>query len=105
MEIKITSLLLIGLLSATSLAAYAASDDADKTPPKSATTRGPVMSPDTHPSAPSGGNTGDSGAPGSPRGNAGGINGFGSGSGVGGGTGPAGGGTGGAGGGTGSRWP
>ncbi|NUU34874.1 hypothetical protein [Pseudomonas sp. C2B4] len=105
MNIKITSLVLGGLLCAASLVTFAASgDDADATGIKSSATSGPVMPPDNTPTAPSGGNAGDGGATGSSRGSAGSANGFGSGSGAGGGTGPAGGGTGGAGGGTGSRW-
>jgi hypothetical protein len=99
MNIKITTLLLAGLLSATSLASYAESGDgADATGTKSGATSGPVMPPDNTPAAPSGGNAGDGGATGSSSGSAGGN----SGSGAGGGTGAAGGGTGGAGGGTGS---
>lgn len=100
MNTKITSLLLAGLLSATSLAAFAASNDATDAPrPKSGATGGPVMPPDNTPASPSGGNAGDGGATGSSNGSAGRT---GSGSGAGGGTGSAGGGTGGAGGGTGS---
>lgn len=103
MKIKITSLLLAGLLSATSLATFAASnDDADVTRPKPRATGGPVMPPDNTPASPSGGNAGDGGATGSSSGSAGSASGAGSGSGAGGGTGSAGGGTGGAGGGTGS---
>ncbi|MGJ7515583.1 hypothetical protein ACSFE6_14790 [Pseudomonas baetica] len=107
MNLKITSLMLAGLLSVTSQASFAApGDDAGAAATKSGTTSRPVMPPDNMPASPSGGNAGDGGATRSSSSTSGSANGsgFGSGSGAGGGTGPAGGGTGGAGGGTGSRW-
>jgi hypothetical protein len=87
LNIKMTSLLLAGLLSAASLHTFAGSNDSpDTTGSKSGATSGPVMPPDNTPSAPSGGNAGDGGANGSSSGSAGGS----SGSGAGGGTGSAG---------------
>ena len=100
MNIRMTSLLLAGLLSATPLATFAASGDgAGTTGTTSGATRNPTMLPDNkRPSAPSG----DYGRGQSPSSSIGttGVNG--PGSGAGGGTGAPGGGTGGAGGGTGS---
>nr|WP_314529242.1 hypothetical protein [uncultured Pseudomonas sp.] len=110
--LKITSLVLAGLMSAASLGAYAATGDgADATGTKSGSVGGSTMSPNNTPAMPSGGTGSGSGSTpstgsgsGSGRGSGGstGTNGGTSGSGAGGGTGAAGGGTGGAGGGTGS---
>ncbi|BFT62287.1 hypothetical protein [Pseudomonas moorei] len=59
MNIKLTSLLLAGLLSAASLATYAASGDgANTTGTQSGATSGPVMPPDNTPGSSSGGGTG-----------------------------------------------
>jgi hypothetical protein len=94
MNIKITSLLLIGLLCAPTGAAYAVSGNgADAT--QSGATRGSSVPPDNTPGSPASGSSAGNGT-----GTSGGASG--SGSGAGGGTGAAGGGTGGAGGGTGS---
>lgn len=103
MNIRVTSLLLAGLLSATPLAVFAASGDGagttGTTGTTSSTTRNSTMLPDNNrPSAPSG-DYGRGQAPSSSIGTTG-VNG--PGSGAGGGTGAPGGGTGGAGGGTGS---
>ena len=100
MNIRMTSLLLAGLLSATPLAAFAASGDgAGTTNTTSGATRNSTMLPDNkRPSAPSGDYSRGQGSS-SSIGTTG-VNG--PGSGAGGGTGAPGGGTGGAGGGTGS---
>lgn len=102
MNIRMTSLLLAGLLSATPLAMFAASGNGNGTGTPGTTsgaTRNPTMRPDNNrPSAPSGDYSRSHG-PGSSIGSTG-VNG--PGSGAGGGTGAPGGGTGGAGGGTGS---
>lgn len=100
MNIRLTSLLLAGLLSAAPLAALAASgDDADTIGPTSGATPNSTMPPDNNtPDEPSGDN-GIGHGPSSDSGTTG-VNG--PGSGAGGGTGAPGGGTGGAGGGTGS---
>ncbi|QZP30266.1 hypothetical protein [Pseudomonas sp. DR48] len=98
MNIKITSVLLVGLLCAASGAAYAVSGDgngADATGIQSGATRGSSLPPDNTPGSPASGSNAGNGT-----GTSGGASG--SGSGAGGGTGAAGGGTGGAGGGTGS---
>jgi hypothetical protein len=104
MTIKMTSLLLAGVLSALFVGIFAASgDDADATGTRSGSIRGSTMAPNNNPGQPSsdhnadGGNSGSGSSGGANAGNAGN-----SGSGAGGGTGAAGGGTGGAGGGTGS---
>jgi hypothetical protein len=105
MSIKMTSLLLAGVLSALSVGIFAASGDgADATGTRSGfSIDGSTMAPNNNPGQPSsdhnadGGNSGSAAAGGGNGGNAGN-----SGSGAGGGTGAAGGGTGGAGGGTGS---
>jgi len=104
MNIRMTSLLLAGLLSATPLATLAASGDGNgtgtgATGTTSGATRNSTMLPDNNrPGAPSGDYSRSHG-PGSSIGSTG-VNG--PGSGAGGGTGAPGGGTGGAGGGTGS---
>ncbi|EJM88808.1 hypothetical protein PMI34_03181 [Pseudomonas sp. GM74] len=100
MNIRMTPLLLAGLLSAMPLATFAASGDGiNATGTTSGATRNSTMLPDNNrPSVPSGANTSGRG-PGSSIGSTG-VNG--PGSGAGGGTGAPGGGTGGAGGGTGS---
>lgn len=104
MNIKLTSQLLIGLLTAATGAAYAASgDNADATETRSWSSRGSIMAPNNDTDQPSGRYNPDRGKGGygsSREGNGG--NAGASGSGAGGGTGAAGGGTGGAGGGTGS---
>jgi hypothetical protein len=104
MNIKITTLLLLGLLAAATGAAYAASgDNADASETRSWNSGGSIMAPNNYPDPPSGRYTPDRGNGGygsSREGNGG--NAGASGSGAGGGTGAAGGGTGGAGGGTGS---
>ncbi|MDR7283781.1 hypothetical protein J2X84_002610 [Pseudomonas corrugata] len=98
MTIKLTSLLLAGLLCAASATTFAMSNDgADATGTQSGATSAPTPPPDNTPGTPSAGNNSDSGGG---TGTNGGVNS--SGSGTGGGTGPAGGGTGSAGGGTGS---
>ncbi|WP_082562895.1 MULTISPECIES: hypothetical protein [unclassified Pseudomonas] len=99
MNIRMTSLLLAGCLSATSLATFAASGDSPGTPGTApGATRNSTLLPDNNrPSAPSGNSS--SRGPSSSSGTTG-VNG--PGSGAGGGTGAPGGGTGGAGGGTGS---
>jgi hypothetical protein len=104
MSIKMTSLLLAGVLSALSVGIFAASGDgADATGTQSGSIGGSTMAPNNNPGQPSidqnanGGNSGSGSSSGANAGNAGN-----SGSGAGGGTGAAGGGTGGAGGGTGS---
>jgi hypothetical protein len=104
MIIKVTSLLLAGVLSALSVGIFAASGDgADVTGPRSGSIGGSTMAPNNNPGQPSsdhnanGSNSGSDSSGGGNGGNAGN-----SGSGAGGGTGAAGGGTGGAGGGTGS---
>jgi hypothetical protein len=104
MNIKLTTLLLIGLLTATTGATYAASgDNANATETRSRPGGGSIMAPNNYPDPSSGRYTSDRGKGGygsSREGNGG--NAGNSGSGAGGGTGAAGGGTGGAGGGTGS---
>ncbi|WP_082377841.1 hypothetical protein [Pseudomonas sp. RIT-PI-q] len=105
MNIKITSLVLAGLLSAASVATFAASGESpDATGTRSGATSGSTMPPDHNtPAEPSGGNSSSGGSSGSGTSSSGnGGNAGNSGSGAGGGTGAAGGGTGGAGGGTGS---
>ncbi|WPN49019.1 hypothetical protein [Pseudomonas sp. P8_241] len=104
MNIRVTSLILAGLLSAASVTTFAASGDgADATGAQSGSIKGSAMPPDNTPASPSGGSGADGGATGSSSGSSGSNTGSsGSGSGAGGGTGGAGGGTGGAGGGTGS---
>jgi hypothetical protein len=105
MSIKMTSLLLAGVLCALSVGIFAASGvDADATGTRSGfSIGGSTMAPNNNPRQPSsdqnanGSNSGSGSADGAKGGNAGN-----SGSGAGGGTGAAGGGTGGAGGGTGS---
>jgi hypothetical protein len=104
MIIKVTSLLLAGVLCALSLGIVAASGDgADATGTRSGSIGGSTMVPNNNPGQPSsdqhanGSNSGSDSSGGGNGGNAGN-----SGSGAGGGTGAAGGGTGGAGGGTGS---
>ena len=105
MSIKMTSLLLAGVLCALSVGIFAASGDgADATGTRSGfSIGGSTMTPNNNPGHPSsdqhanGSNSGSGSADGAKGGNAGN-----SGSGAGGGTGAAGGGTGGAGGGTGS---
>lgn len=104
-NLKISSLILAGLLSAVSVATYAASNDgADATGTKSGSTGGSTMAPNNTTGAPAAGSTSGSGSSGasSSSGTGTNTNGGTSGSGAGGGTGAAGGGTGGAGGGTGS---
>ncbi|MGO4309982.1 hypothetical protein AB4Z35_08955 [Pseudomonas sp. KB_15] len=100
MNIRMTSLLLAGWLSAMPLATFAASGDGvNATGTTSGATRNSTMLPDNNrPGVPSG-NNGSGHGPGSSSGSTG-VNG--PGSGAGGGTGAPGGGTGGAGGGTGS---
>lgn len=104
MSIKMTSLLLAGVLSAMSVGIFAASGDgADATGTQSGSIGGSTMAPNNNPGQPSSdqnANGGNSGSGSSGDGNGG--NAGNSGSGAGGGTGAAGGGTGGAGGGTGS---
>lgn len=105
MNIKITSLLLAGLLSAASLATFAASSESpDATGTQSGAKSGSTTAPDHNtPAEPSGGNSSSGGSSGSGSSSSGnGGNAGSSGSGAGGGTGAAGGGAGGAGGGTGS---
>ncbi|MFJ7106782.1 hypothetical protein ACIQU2_03975 [Pseudomonas sp. NPDC098740] len=104
MTIKMTSLLLAGVLSAMSVGIFAASGDgADATGTQSGSIGGSTMAPNNNPGQPSGGHNADGGNSGSGSSSGGnGGNGGNSGSGAGGGTGAAGGGTGGAGGGTGS---
>lgn len=104
MTIKMTSLLLAGVLSAMSVGIFKASGDgADATGTQSGSIGGSTMAPNNNPGQPmsdhnaNGGNSGSGSSGGGNGGNAGN-----SGSGAGGGTGAAGGGTGGAGGGTGS---
>ncbi|MHC8349994.1 hypothetical protein ACYZT7_11635 [Pseudomonas sp. RT4P38] len=104
MSIKMTSLLLAGVLSAMSVGIFAVSGDgADATGTQSGSISGSTMAPNNNPGQPSidhnadGGNSGSGSSSGGNGGNGGN-----SGSGAGGGTGAAGGGTGGAGGGTGS---
>ena len=100
MNIRMTSLLLAGWLSATPLATFAASGDGPGAPGTApGATRNSTLLPDNNrPSDPSGNNRGSRG-PSTSSGSTG-VNG--PGSGAGGGTGAPGGGTGGAGGGTGS---
>ena len=105
MIIKVTSLLLAGVLCALSVGIFAASGDgADATGTRSGfSIGGSTMTPNNNPGQPSNDqntNRGNSGSGSSDSGNGG--NAGNSGSGAGGGTGAAGGGTGGAGGGTGS---
>jgi hypothetical protein len=98
MNIKVTSLLLIGLLSTATGTAYALANNdngADATGTQFGATRGSSVPPDNTPGSPASGSNAGNGT-----GTSGGASG--SGSGAGGGTGAAGGGTGGAGGGTGS---
>lgn len=104
MIIKMTSLLLAGVLSAMSVGTFATSGDgAYATGTQSGSIGRTTMAPNNNPGQPSsdqnanGGNSGSGSSGGGNGGNAGN-----SGSGAGGGTGAAGGGTGGAGGGTGS---
>ncbi|WP_223526721.1 hypothetical protein [Pseudomonas sp. BF-B-26] len=104
MSIKMTSLLLAGVLCTLSVGVFAASGDgADATGTRSGSIGGSTMAPNNNPDQPSsdhsanGSNSGSDSSGGGNGGNAGN-----SGSGAGGGTGAAGGGTGGAGGGTGS---
>jgi hypothetical protein len=104
MSIKMTSLLLAGVLCTLSVGIFAASGDgADVTGTRSGSIGGSTMAPNNNPGQPSsnhsanGSNSGSDSSGGGNGGNAGN-----SGSGAGGGTGAAGGGTGGAGGGTGS---
>ncbi|WP_415759931.1 hypothetical protein [Pseudomonas sp. LT1P18] len=104
MSIKMTSLLLAGVLSAVAVGTFAASGDgAEATGTKSGSIGASNMAPNNNPDHPSsdqnanGSNSGSGSSGGGNGGNAGN-----SGSGAGGGTGAAGGGTGGAGGGTGS---
>lgn len=104
MIIKISSLLLAGVLSAVAVGTFAApGDGADATGTHSGSIGRSTMVPNNNPDHPSsdhnasGGNSGSGSSGGGNGGNAGN-----SGSGAGGGTGAAGGGTGGAGGGTGS---
>ncbi|NSX08600.1 hypothetical protein HTX81_08425 [Pseudomonas lini] len=100
MNIRITSLLLAGLLAGASANIFAASGDgADATGTKSGGISSSTMPPDNTPGSPAGGTSSDTHGS-SGTGTDGGASG--SGSGAGGGTGSAGGGTGGAGGGTGS---
>jgi hypothetical protein len=104
MTIKMTSLLLAGVLCALSVGIFAApGDGADAKGTRSGSFGGSTMAPNNNPGQPSNDqntNRGNSGSGSSDSGNGG--NAGNSGSGAGGGTGAAGGGTGGAGGGTGS---
>ncbi|WP_223543528.1 hypothetical protein [Pseudomonas sp. GL-B-12] len=98
MNIRMTSLLLAGLLSTTPLATFAASGDGATGTAPSATRNSNMLPGNNRPSEPSANNSSSRG-PSSSSGSTG-VNG--PGSGAGGGTGAPGGGTGGAGGGTGS---